>query len=658
MAESQVSCLDEAHVNEKVTEAQAAFYYCERRRAALETLLGDGEQAYRAWVKKERLRDFLSSRERQALRAAWSPYEDAAAAARGRGGGKAKEPTQAAAGPAESLAYWPDRSDTEVPPLDLGWTDTGYFRGVSRVTLFTHPPKEEKAPHLKQVVRQMIQQAQKVIAVVMDLFTDGDVFQDIVDAACRRRVPVYIILDEAGVKYFLEMCQTLELPDYRIRNIRVRSVTGVGFYMPNGKIKGTLSSRFLMVDGDKVATGSYRFTWSSSYVDRNLLLLLTGQNVEPFDVEFRELYAISEEVNLFQCLGLGGGAGRLGLNYSSTVARKLINPKYALVAGSRPPPGEMMRLAARKPQDAGGNPDRQEDGGAGESARRLESFLTDLVTIEQVLPPVEPIPLRQPSRKDGRMVSHMHIDLRPKSREAPTQNGKGEAANGEATQVKEGKRLSSRFFSRRAKRPAVPNSTVRSLSMETVTDRDFLVVKKPSEDSNTHVSATVPCRKRPRPTAEEPPNLRSAAGQRPGLGELSLTKASTPPTTEQGSPCFRMLCATWSDWYPFFGLLNWKLLGPPSCKGPEGALSADAPGRPTRQQAPWGNADTLWLAGSSALPLRVEMGPGRKVKREGVTPRAPRFPLRRRPRSRRRSGDSAHRLSSQRNAARSEPAGR
>lgn len=51
----------------------------------------------------------------------------------------------------------------------------------------------------------------------MDLFTDGEIFQDIVDAASKRRVPVYIILDEAGVNYFLEMCQGLELPDFRIR---------------------------------------------------------------------------------------------------------------------------------------------------------------------------------------------------------------------------------------------------------------------------------------------------------------------------------------------------------------------------------------------------------------------------------------------------------
>ncbi|KAM8942077.1 protein FAM83F [Lycaon pictus] len=494
MAESQLSCLDEAHVNERVTEAQAAFYYCERRRAALEALLGGGEQAYRELVQKEQLRGFLSSQEQQALRAAWSPYEAAAAAAaaaaaRGKSKAKAKASAQAEPEPCESLAYWPDRSDTEVPPLDLGWTDTGVYRGVSRITVFTHPPKEEKAPHLKQVVRQMIQEAQKVIAVVMDLFTDGDIFQDIVDAAFKRRVPVYIILDEAGVKFFLEMCQGLGLTDFRIRNIRVRSVTGVGFYMPMGKIKGTLSSKFLMVDGEKVATGSYRFTWSSSYVDRNLLLLLTGQNVEPFDVEFRELYAISEEVNLYQQLNLAGGARRLGPEYSSTVARKLINPKYALVSGSRHPPGELMRWAARQQREASGNPEEQEEGGrGGEAARRLESFLNDLVTLEQMLPPVEPIPPRELIQKDSRLVSHLRVDLKPRPPEVLVRNGKGEAANGEATPANEGKRFSKRFFSRRAKSPTAPNGMTSTVSTETFAEVEFVTGKRPKDGSSADIS--------------------------------------------------------------------------------------------------------------------------------------------------------------------------
>lgn len=221
-----------------------------------------------------------------------------------------------------------------------------------------------------------------------------------------------------------------------------------------------------------------RFTWSSSYVDRNLLLLLTGQNVEPFDVEFRELYAISEEVNLYQQLSLAGSAGILG-PYSSTVARKLINPKYALVSGSRHPPGEMMRWAARQQREAGGNPEGQEEGSGGsESAQRLENFLNDLVTLEQVLPAVEPVPSGELSRKPGRLVS---------PREALSRNGKGEALNGEAAQAKEGKRLSSRFFIIRAKRPATPNGMASSLSTENFAEVEFKG-KRTNEGSSANAS--------------------------------------------------------------------------------------------------------------------------------------------------------------------------
>ncbi|XP_074083083.1 protein FAM83F [Macrotis lagotis] len=468
MAESQLGCLDEAHVNERLTEAQAAFHYCERRRAALEALLAAGERAYLQRLARERLRGFLAGPEREALRAAWRPYR-APEPARRRPQARA---AAAAEPPAASLAYWPDRSDTEVPPLDLGWADAGRSRGAGRLALFTHPPKEEAAPRLKEVVRTMIQQAQKVIAVVMDLFTDGDIFQDIVNAAYKRRVPVYIILDEGGVKHFLEMCQTLEFNDFQIRNIRTRSVTGVGFYTPTGKVRGTLSSRFLMVDGDKVATGSYSFTWSSSYVDRNLLLVLTGQHVEPFDVEFRELYAISEEVDLYRELGL------TGFKYSSTVARKLINPKYALVVGSRQPPGEMMRWAVRqKQEDRGGGKEEPEegDGEGSESTRRLESFLHDLVTLDQVLPVIEPLPLEGIKR----------AELKPKGKEPSIQPKKTDVTNGAAAATKEGKRPGGRF-SWRSKRAHASNGMVSSLSSETFSDGECVVVRKPAMDSATH----------------------------------------------------------------------------------------------------------------------------------------------------------------------------
>lgn len=153
MAESQVLLLDELHVNEKVTEAQARFYYSEEQRRALEALVTRGEAAYREALRKEQLRDFLSGRELQELRGGWRGYDDP------REGGKV---ARGPGGETLSLAYWPECSDTEVPPLDLGWTDKTFYRGISRVSLFTHPRKEESAPHLKEVVRDMIQQAQKV----------------------------------------------------------------------------------------------------------------------------------------------------------------------------------------------------------------------------------------------------------------------------------------------------------------------------------------------------------------------------------------------------------------------------------------------------------------------------------------------------------------
>lgn len=40
----------------------------------------------------------------------------------------------------------------------------------------------------------------------MDVFTDVDIFRDLLDAAYRRRVPVYIIIDMAAVPCFLSMC--------------------------------------------------------------------------------------------------------------------------------------------------------------------------------------------------------------------------------------------------------------------------------------------------------------------------------------------------------------------------------------------------------------------------------------------------------------------
>ncbi|POI30446.1 hypothetical protein CIB84_005804, partial [Bambusicola thoracicus] len=299
-----------------------------------------------------------------------------------------------------------------------------------------------------------------IIAVVMDVFTDQDIFQDIVNAASKRWIPVYIILDEDGVKLFLEMCRCLDLKDLQIRNIRIRSVTGVGFYMQSGKIRGTLASRFLMVDGEKVATGSYSFTWSSSHIDRNILLVLTGQHVEMFDVEFRELYAISEEVNFYKELGIVNsslhGIGKSGF-HSSTVARKNINPKYGLVAGAAR--GDMSFWASRHRQDNQDNMEREE---TSESKKRLNQFLNDLITLEQELPEIEP-PLEnfnKVNRSPQKLFSRLQMELKNKSKSRESiRDVKKEDAQANS---KQGKRFASGFFSRKAKRS--PGSSIEANS--------------------------------------------------------------------------------------------------------------------------------------------------------------------------------------------------
>lgn len=51
----------------------------------------------------------------------------------------------------------------------------------------------------------------QVIAIVMDMITDPQILQDLLDAASRRSVPVYILLDEQGVPHFLDMCSRLQI---------------------------------------------------------------------------------------------------------------------------------------------------------------------------------------------------------------------------------------------------------------------------------------------------------------------------------------------------------------------------------------------------------------------------------------------------------------
>lgn len=159
MAESQLVCMDDEHVNEKIPESRPEFYYSEEQRAALEQLLRNGDGAYKLRLKEDSTKDFLSDREVKFIRKTFHEYDTDSDSESGEHE-KSKESSSADSG--VHSTYWPQMSDTEVPSLDIGWPgSSGIYKGVTRVSVYTHPPKEH-GPHIKEVVRKLIQESHKV----------------------------------------------------------------------------------------------------------------------------------------------------------------------------------------------------------------------------------------------------------------------------------------------------------------------------------------------------------------------------------------------------------------------------------------------------------------------------------------------------------------
>lgn len=175
MAFSQVQCLDDNHVNWRSSESKPEFFYSEEQRLALEALVAHGREAFYEVLKRENIRDFLSELELKRILETIEVYDPGSEDPRGakwprgpedNGVGDSEEASRAGGTPIEaepppSLEYWPQKSDRSIPQLDLGWPDTIAYRGVTRASVYMQPPIDGQA-HIKEVVRKMISQAQKV----------------------------------------------------------------------------------------------------------------------------------------------------------------------------------------------------------------------------------------------------------------------------------------------------------------------------------------------------------------------------------------------------------------------------------------------------------------------------------------------------------------
>ncbi|XP_007954278.1 protein FAM83H [Orycteropus afer afer] len=260
-------------------------HYKEYYRLAVDALAEGGQEAYNRFLATEGAPAFLCPEELEHVSRHLRPPQHAA-----------REPPEGSPPDVDmdgsSGTYWPMNSDQAVPELDLGWPLTFGFQGTEVTTLVQPPPPD--SPSIKDEARRIIRSAQQVVAVVMDMFTDVDLLNEVLEAAARR-VPVYILLDEMNAQHFLDMADKCRVNLHHVDFLRVRTVAGPTYYCRTGKsFKGHVKEKFLLVDCAVVMSGNYSFMWSFEKIHRSLAHVFQGELVSSFDEEFRILFAQSE----------------------------------------------------------------------------------------------------------------------------------------------------------------------------------------------------------------------------------------------------------------------------------------------------------------------------------------------------------------------------
>ncbi|CAB1426709.1 unnamed protein product [Pleuronectes platessa] len=265
----------------------------EAARLATDALLELGEKEYRRVLTEERELGFLSPQEIRYIgqHTAKTCGPDTHGSNE-RDFGDADVVSQLTSG-----TYFPMMSDEEPPMLELGWPDSPARFGPSETHIYF---QRDKSHNMKDLVRSLIHKAKKVIAVVMDVFTDVDLLCDLMEASNKRKVPVYILLDEKKLGYFTDMCSALDIQNSHLSNMRVRSVCGDTYCTKSGKkFSGQVLEKFMIIDCEEVIAGSYSFTWLSAQVHSNMVMHFSGRIADSFDREFRCLYADSQIVDCF-----------------------------------------------------------------------------------------------------------------------------------------------------------------------------------------------------------------------------------------------------------------------------------------------------------------------------------------------------------------------
>lgn len=299
-------------------------HYREEYRLAIDALVQNGVEGYYEFLQSVNVVDFLSQIEIEHIKRTVQSPQTLQAPTGSLPELTYHQPDQ----DGSSDTYWPLHSDLDAPGLDLGWPLPQHsFVGPTEVTTLVNPSDPEM-PSIKEQARRLIKNAQQVIAVVMDVFTDIDIFADLLDAAARH-VPVYILLDEQNSHHFVSMVNSCKVNLEMIHMIRVRTVTGVTYFCRTGQsFKGQVMDRFLLTDCRAVLSGNYSFMWSFEKIHRSIAHLFLGELVSTFDEEFRILFANSQPLVVENALvPSDAGSGFLSNQFGLKRTQSLRQPR-------------------------------------------------------------------------------------------------------------------------------------------------------------------------------------------------------------------------------------------------------------------------------------------------------------------------------------------
>ncbi|KAM4741593.1 protein FAM83A isoform 1-T2 [Anableps anableps] len=284
MSNSQEQSLNENVIFLPVDESSPQFLHSEREREAVERLLNSGPEAFYSSIGPELSGCFLSPQEVSQISIWAQNYHFTEPLVEHQNGPKSSFDSEKICS-----TYDPYCWDVPVPELELGWPEKPPWVPTSSVAVHSSSPAEGDL-QVREVIRQHLQAAKSVIAVVTDQLTDNTIIFDLHTAASRG-VAVYIILNQRSLQ------ENFTLNRLRHPYIRVRVLGGKTFCSRTGKmVVGEMKDNFILVDLEAVIHGSYSLTWTGVHLHRQLITVLRGPVVESFDREFRILFADSDPV--------------------------------------------------------------------------------------------------------------------------------------------------------------------------------------------------------------------------------------------------------------------------------------------------------------------------------------------------------------------------